>query len=78
MKTFTFKELVKQIHKIENYQDRASVWANIDRSFENGRISWDDHELLYDLACMVSVPSSDCRFDTDADLNELLNQRFGG
>lgn len=62
MKTFTFKELVKQIHAIGSDQDRASVWANIDHSFEKGRISWDDHELLYDLACMVRVNRSDCRF----------------
>ena len=60
----TFKQLVKLIHDIETEDDRINAFNQINRSFEKDeKISYKDHELLYDLACMVKVTAKRCRYD---------------
>ena len=46
----TFKQLVKEIHGIETISDIADVSDKINKSFESGQITSDDHEVLYDIA----------------------------
>ena len=50
-----FKKLVKMIAGIKCEADRWEAWAAIDRAFDAERISFEDHELLYNLADMVKV-----------------------
>lgn len=50
-----FKKLVKIIAGIKCEADRWEAWAAIDRAFDTERISFEDHELLYNLADMVVV-----------------------
>lgn len=50
-----FRELVKSIAAIKTENDRDDCWAQIDRAFEEEKISWDDHETLYNLTSMVNV-----------------------
>lgn len=50
-----FKKLVKMIAGIKCEADRWESWAAIDRAFDTERISFEDHELLYNLADMVVV-----------------------
>ena len=50
-----FKKLVKAIAAIQNENDRDECYWQIDRAFEEERISFEDHELLYGLAGMVEV-----------------------
>lgn len=59
----TFKQLVKRIHDIKTEEDRNEVFGQIDRSYDMEKISWNDHELLYDLASMVRVTAERCRFE---------------
>ena len=35
--------------------DRSYTLGEIDRSFEREKISWSDHEMLYQLACKVAA-----------------------
>lgn len=50
-----FKEIVKSIASIKTENDRDECYWQIDRAFEEERISFEDHELLYGLAGMVEV-----------------------
>lgn len=50
-----FKKLVKSIAAIKTEGDRNSCFAQIDRAFDAEKISWDDHETLYNLTSMVNV-----------------------
>lgn len=50
-----FKKLVKAIAAIQSENDRDECYWQIDRAFEEERISFEDHELLYGLAGMVEV-----------------------
>ena len=50
-----FNKLVKAIAAIQNENDRDECYWQIDRAFEEERISFEDHELLYGLAGMVEV-----------------------
>ena len=50
-----FKKLVQQIAAIKSVDDRNTCFGAINFAFERNKISWDDHELLYDLAAMVRV-----------------------
>ena len=50
-----FKKLVKAIAAIQNENDRDECDWQIDRAFEEERISFEDHELLYGLVGMVEV-----------------------
>lgn len=52
-KTFTFKQLVKFIHQVHSEAGFDGILADIDASFEAERITFDDHEILYDIACAV-------------------------
>ena len=49
------KKLVKEIAENKNENDRDECYWQIDRAFEEERISFEDHELLYGLAGMVEV-----------------------
>ena len=49
-----FKQLVMEISEIESENDRRIVCGDIDKSFEHGKISWKDHEILYNLACKIA------------------------
>lgn len=50
-----FKKLVKSIAAVKTEADRNGCFAQIDRAFDAEKISWDDHETLYNLASMVKV-----------------------
>ena len=50
-----FKKLVKAIAAIKTENDMDDCWAQIDRAFEEEKISWDDHETLYNLTSMINV-----------------------
>lgn len=49
------KKIVKSIAAIKTENDRDECYWQIDRAFEEERISYEDHELLYGLAGMVEV-----------------------
>lgn len=49
-----FKKLVKAIAAIKTEDDRNSCFTQIDRAFDMEKISWEDHEMLYNLASMIS------------------------
>ena len=51
----TFKQLVVLISRISTEDDRSYALGEIDRSFEREKISWNDHEMLYQLACKVAA-----------------------
>lgn len=59
----TFKQLVKMIHDIKTEEDKNKVFGQIDRSYEMEKINYKDHEMLYDLACMVRVTAERCRYE---------------
>ena len=50
-----FKKIVKSIAAIKTENDRDECYWQIDRAFEEERISFEDHELLYGLVGMVEV-----------------------
>ena len=50
---YMYKMLVKAIAAIQSENDRDECYWQIDRAFEEERISFEDHELLYGLAGMV-------------------------
>ena len=50
-----FKKLVKMVSEIKTENDRDATFWQIDRAFEQEKISAADHELLYKLAGMVKV-----------------------
>ena len=50
-----FKKIVKSIAAIKTENDRDNCYWQIYRAFEEDRISFEDHELLYGLAGMVEV-----------------------
>lgn len=50
-----FKKIVRAIAAIKTENDRDDRYWQIDRAFEEERISFEDHELLYGLAGMVEV-----------------------
>ena len=49
----TFKQLINKIHDMRNTSQIDGIFADIDKSFEDGKISYDDHELIYNIACWV-------------------------
>ena len=49
------KKLAKMISEIKTENDRDDTFWQIDREFEQEKISAADHELLYKLAGMVEV-----------------------
>ena len=51
----TFKQLVALISEINSEDDRSYTLGEIDRSFEREKISWSDHDMLYQLACKVAA-----------------------
>ena len=44
-----FKKLVEMIVEVKNMDDFNVVSGTIDKMFDQGKISWKDHELLHDL-----------------------------
>lgn len=44
-----FKGLVKMIVLVNSMEDYNVVCGTIDQMFNQGKISWSEHELLYDL-----------------------------
>mgnify|MGYP000242395050 CR=1 FL=1 len=50
-----FKKLVTMISEIKTENDRDTTFWQIDREFEQEKISAADHELLYKLVNMVEV-----------------------
>ena len=50
-----FKKLVRAISEIKTENDRDDCWAQIDRVFEAEKISFEDHEMLYNLTSMVNA-----------------------
>ena len=50
-----FKKLVRAISEIKTENDRDDCWAQIDRAFKEEKISFEDHEMLYNLTSMVNV-----------------------
>lgn len=50
-----FKKLVIAIQNIGDEEQRGRVFWEIDRSFERDVISWQDHELLYELASRIQA-----------------------
>lgn len=50
-----FKKIVCAISEIKTEADRMACYDQIDKAFDAEKISFDDHEMLYQLASMVSV-----------------------
>lgn len=50
-----FKKIVYAISEIKTEADRNDCYNQIDKAFDAEKISSDDHEMLYQLASMVSV-----------------------
>lgn len=46
----TFKKLVKELSKAQTKDDVRDIMGLIDRSWDTDKITWDDHEMLYDIA----------------------------
>lgn len=44
-----FKRLVKMIVQVSSMEDYSMVSGTIDQMFNQGKINWSEHELLYDL-----------------------------
>lgn len=51
--SFTFKQLVKFIHDMRSKAGFDGILADIDSSFEAERITFEDHEILYNIAYLV-------------------------
>jgi len=51
----TFKRLVKEIQQIGNEDQRNRAFWEIDRSFDRDVISWQDHEMLYEIASRIQA-----------------------
>ena len=47
-----FKKIVKAIAAIKTENDRDDCYWQVDRAFEEERISFEDHELLYGRGCL--------------------------
>mgnify|MGYP007101905768 CR=1 FL=1 len=45
----TFKKLVQLISEIGKYEDCNKVENEIKKSFESGKITWKDHEMLWSI-----------------------------
>lgn len=50
-----FKKLVYKIAAIKTEGDRDGCFAEIDKAFDNDKITWNDHETLYSLAAVVTA-----------------------
>ena len=50
----TFKQLVKLFSEVQTEEDFNRACGAIDDSFQHDKINWNDHELLYDLARLIS------------------------
>lgn len=50
-----FKKLAEMISEIKTENDRDATFWQIDREFEQEKISAADYELLYKLAGMVEI-----------------------
>jgi len=50
-----FKRLVKMIVAVNNMEDYSTAYGTIDQMFNQGKISWDEHELLYDLLGKIRI-----------------------
>ncbi len=46
----SFKSLVEELSKISSVDSANEVMGEIDNSFQAEKISWKDHETLYDIA----------------------------
>lgn len=46
----SFKGLVEELNKINSVDSANEVMGEIDNSFQAEKISWKDHETLYDIA----------------------------
>ena len=53
--TKMFKKLVYKIAAIKTEDDRNECFAEIDKAFDNDKITWNDHETLYSLAAVVTA-----------------------
>lgn len=51
----TFKQLVAAIAEIRSEEKRLEVFGEIDRSFCRDKITFKDHEILYDIASRVTI-----------------------
>ena len=50
-----FKSLVKMMLEIDSMESYNIVSGTIDNMFDNGNISWKDHELLHDLLGKIRI-----------------------
>ena len=48
-----FKKLVTRVAEIETLEQYNAVCGEVDDAFNRERISWSDHELLYNLLAKV-------------------------
>lgn len=46
----SFKQLVKLFSEVITREDYDKAVSEIDQSFQNNKITWNDHELLYNLS----------------------------
>ena len=49
----SFKQLVEALSQVHSKEDTNEVMGQIDNSFQAEKISWKDHEMLYELASIV-------------------------
>lgn len=56
----TFKKLVALISEAETFSDINEVFALIDWNFQQGTITWSDHEVLWEIAEKIDDASRKC------------------
>lgn len=50
-----FKQLVAAISEIDSEESRLYVFGEIDCSFDREKITWREHEMLYQIARKMAV-----------------------
>lgn len=56
MKYLTFKQLVKLLSEVKTAEELWGFMHEIDMSFQNGKITWEDNETLYRIINNVVKP----------------------
>ena len=50
-----FKKLVVMISTIETQEDFNIVWGAIDTAFQHEKISWNEHQTLFNLIKKITI-----------------------
>lgn len=55
MKPMTFKQICELISDVTTYEQVQEVYGQIDFSFQKGKITWKDHQILYHITDKIDV-----------------------